>query len=168
MELLTKLGIDWRLLIAQLVNFLVLLAVLYRFLYGPIIKMLTERSEKIARSLAEASKIEEESARAAKTREELILKAREEAQKIMKDVQERAEAARAEAAEKARAETERIVASGKALLQSEKSAMLAEAHKELSELVITATERVLQETITEGREQKFIKETVRAMAEAKK
>lgn len=168
MELLSKLGIDWRLLLAQLVNFLVLLAILYRFLYRPVIKLLTERSEKIAHGLAEAARIEEESAKARETRERMILAAREEAQAIARDAHARAEAVRAEAAEKARAETERIVAAGKALLQNEKSAMLSEARKELSELVITATERVLRETITEEREQKLIKETVRAIAEAKK
>ena len=46
-ELFSKLGIDWKLLIAQIINFLVLLFVLYKFAYRPILSMLEKRTKKI-------------------------------------------------------------------------------------------------------------------------
>ena len=53
-ELLTKLGIDLKLLVAQIVNFLILLLVLYKFAYGPIVAMLEKRQKKIEKGLKEA------------------------------------------------------------------------------------------------------------------
>ncbi|MBC8316609.1 MAG: hypothetical protein H8E41_01795 [Desulfobulbaceae bacterium] len=54
--------IDWPTVIFQIINFLILIALLKRFLYGPIIKAMDEREEKIAQSLAEASRAEKEAA----------------------------------------------------------------------------------------------------------
>ena len=50
LEALNSLGIDYKLLIAQLVNFVLLFIVLYIFLYKPVLKMLNARSEKINKS----------------------------------------------------------------------------------------------------------------------
>jgi len=64
MELFAKLGIDWRLLIAQLVNFVILFTALTFLLYKPLIAALDKRRAKIAESLANAEKIGDELKRA--------------------------------------------------------------------------------------------------------
>ena len=51
MELLTKLGINWQLLLAQIVNFLIVLGVLGIFVYKPILNLLDARSERIRKSM---------------------------------------------------------------------------------------------------------------------
>lgn len=51
MEALDSLGIDWKLFIAQVINFIVLLLVLWKFLYGPIVSMLSDRKKKIEQGL---------------------------------------------------------------------------------------------------------------------
>ncbi|MBI4142938.1 ATP synthase F0 subunit B [Candidatus Uhrbacteria bacterium] len=53
-DLLHKLGVDWRLLIAQIVNFAILFFVLRKVLYRPVLAMLRERRERIAKGLADA------------------------------------------------------------------------------------------------------------------
>ena len=59
MELLHKLGIDWRLLIAQLINFSVLLFVLYKFLYHPILNILEKRRKQIEENDIRTKSLEE-------------------------------------------------------------------------------------------------------------
>ena len=55
-ELLSSLGIDLRLFLAQLINFSILLFVLFKFAYKPILNMMDERTEKIEKGAAEPSK----------------------------------------------------------------------------------------------------------------
>ena len=54
MEALANLGIDWKLLLAQVVNFVVVLLVLRRFAYQPMLRLLDERTHKIEKGLADA------------------------------------------------------------------------------------------------------------------
>jgi F-type H+-transporting ATPase subunit b len=54
-ELIEKLGVDWRLLASQAVNFLILLVLLRQFAYKPLLKVLKERRAKIEEGLAKAA-----------------------------------------------------------------------------------------------------------------
>ena len=54
MELLSNLGINGKLLLAQIVNFFILLYILKRFAYKPILKVLDDRKEKIEKGLRDA------------------------------------------------------------------------------------------------------------------
>jgi F-type H+-transporting ATPase subunit b len=58
-QLLSQLGIDWKLLIAQAVNFFLLLIILKMFVYGPLTKMLHERRARIEEGLAKAKEADE-------------------------------------------------------------------------------------------------------------
>jgi F-type H+-transporting ATPase subunit b len=58
-QLLSQLGIDWKLLIAQAVNFFLLLLILRLYVYGPLMAMLRERREKIEEGLAKAKEADE-------------------------------------------------------------------------------------------------------------
>ena len=53
-ELLSQLGIDWKLFLSQAVNFFILLAVLTYFVYKPLIKIIKKRNEKIKEGLDKA------------------------------------------------------------------------------------------------------------------
>jgi len=58
METLSSLGIDLKILLAQLVNFGILIFLLSKFLYKPVLKMLDQRKKKIAESIKKAEEIE--------------------------------------------------------------------------------------------------------------
>ncbi|MCK4891918.1 MAG: hypothetical protein KAS78_04575, partial [Candidatus Pacebacteria bacterium] len=60
LEIFSKLGLDYKLIIAQAVNFVLLLIILQRLAYKPILKMLNDRTEKIDKSLKQAEQIKEE------------------------------------------------------------------------------------------------------------
>lgn len=88
--------IDWPTVIFQIINFLILIALLKRFLYGPVIKAMDERERQVAARLAEAARTEEEAAERAaalakeqedfaRGREEKMLQVRQEIEKWKHD-----------------------------------------------------------------------------------
>lgn len=85
MEILTDFGIKWELLLAQIVNFTILLFILNKLVYKRVIKLLEERRQKIAQSLKDAKKIEDQLNRVEKERQGVLDKAKEEAKIIIND-----------------------------------------------------------------------------------
>lgn len=161
MELLANLGIDWRLLIAQLINFVVLLAVLYKFLYKPVLKLLHERTTRIEEGLKNAQEVERKLNEASAQYDKKVLEARGEAQKIVEAARLDAEKVRAELAADAHKEAEKIMASGRAHLAAEKEKIMHEAEHELSDLVAEATEHVLGDVVTPEIDKALIDSAVR-------
>jgi len=112
-------GIDWRLLVVNLVNFGILLSVLTYFLYRPITKILNTRREKVAEGVKNAELAEQRLKDIKKEEQSRLARAAQEADKLVSE-------ARASAAEKERT----IVQRGEAAA----SALLSEAEKQAQEL----------------------------------
>ena len=160
MELFAKLGIDWRLLIAQLVNFVILFTALTFLLYKPLIAALDKRRAKITESLANAEKIGDELKRANAESERIVTTARAESQRIASEAAKQAETARLAALEKTRAEVAGIIASGKAQLGAERDAMTAEVRRAAAELIVAATEKVINEKMTGAKDKSLIEKAI--------
>jgi len=160
MELLEKLGIDWRLLIAQLVNFLILVLILYKFLYKPLLKMLDGRKEKIEKGLRDAEQLGVELEKTKELQAAEIQKAKQEARGIIEEADKRAEAAGAETKAKTKAEVEKLIMVAKNQMIEEKSKMMAEIKKEAAELVIAVAEKVVGKTIDAKAQKNLIEETL--------
>src|SRR3989338_2880597 len=96
MELFEKLGMDWRLLLWQLVNFIVLFGVLTKLLYKPVLKMLDERSRKIAQGLKDAETATLSRQKGEEERNYIVREARQEAQKIIEAARGEGEKAKSE------------------------------------------------------------------------
>lgn len=150
MELLGQLGIDWRLLLAQMVNFLVLLGVLYKFLYRPVLVHLEERTARIEKSLSEAKRIEVQARQADEARIQLVAEARKEAQMISERAVQEAEVLRKKMVDDARREAERIVESGKVQLEMHKEVLLKDVRREVTGLIVSATRHVLGDVMDEN------------------
>ena len=140
-------GLNGKIFVAQLVNFGLVLLVLWRFAYRPIVNMLEARSEKIEKSVKQAEEIEARMNASEVERDEMMKKARLTAQEVAKKAQEDAEARTKAMGEKARAEVEKIVVQGKAQLASEREEMLSQVRKEVAQMAILAAEKILGETI---------------------
>ena len=88
MEFLGKIGVDFKLLIAQIINFLVLLWLLKILLYKPILKRLEERAKK-AREIEEKEReIQKRKAELQKRIEEMIEKTKEKTKEILQEAKE--------------------------------------------------------------------------------
>src|SRR3989338_4328594 len=155
-ELMTKLGIDWRLFIAQLVNFVVLIAVLYRFAYKPVLTLLEKRRVRIEKSLEEAQRIEEESKRMEQLKMQKVEEAKREAAAVLEDAAKKAEAAQQATLATTRVESEKIVMKAKQQIAHERGELLKGVQGEAAELVASAVEKVLKEKMDGEKDKKFI------------
>lgn len=155
-ELLTKLGIDWKLLIAQIVNFLVLLFVLWKFAYGPIVAMLEKRQKKIESGLKDAEDAHKKLAESTEKEKEILKKARTEAKDIIEKAHAQAEKGKSEIAGEAKTQAEKILANAKTEIEQEKLKTIAEIKSEIGGLVVAATEKIVGEKIDEKKDKEII------------
>ncbi len=136
---------DWHIIVAQAVNFAVVLIVLYLFALKPLNKLMSERSEKIGKGVSDA-KANAELLQATKAEYETALaKARAEANDIFQSGKKEAEAKRTEMLESAKREVATMVEGGKKTLEAEKAKMVENAKKEVVALIVAATRKVLED-----------------------
>lgn len=157
------LGIDLKIFLAQLVNFAVVLFVLWKWAYTPLLKLLDARSEKIEKSLKDADEVTKRVASLETERAAVIREAKAEAAKIVEAAQADAEARRVEMVEKSKREVERVVVNGKAALRSEQENMLREARKEMVEIAVAAAHKIFTEGVDEKKANSLAEEVVRKM-----
>ncbi len=159
-EIFEKLGLDGKLIIAQVVNFVLLLIILQRLAYKPVLKMLKERSERIEKSIKQAEKIEKELKNTEEIKLAEIKKAKEEAQKIIQDAYKISEGKIQESIERTKAKTQEIVGRAKQEIKAEKEKSIKEAKKEIADLVIQTTRKIIGNSINEESQKKLINETL--------
>lgn len=163
MEVLAKLGIDWKLLLAQAVNFLILLWVLRRFAYRPMLEFLEKRTKRIEAGLRDA-KVAEEKLRDIEGRERDIL---EKAKKEASDIVNRAREVACETSEKllaeSRAEAGRLLEDAHAKLEGEAARMKEEIQSDIADLVLLATEKVLKEKLTAEKDAELVQKAVKEL-----
>lgn len=161
-ELISKLGIDWKLLIAQIINFLVLLFVLYKFAYGPVLAMLEKRQKKIEKGLKDAEDAHKKLAESEEKQKEILKHARTEAKDIVEKAHIQAEKSKSGIAAEAKVQAEKIIAGAKAEIEQEKQKTIAEIKSEIGGLVVAATEKIVGERIDEGKDRELIEKAIKS------
>jgi F-type H+-transporting ATPase subunit b len=142
-----KLGINWGLLIAQIVNVGLVVWLLTMFLYRPVLNMLNERTRRIQDSLKEAEQVKEQLARANQDYDQKLGQARQEAAAILAQAQERAKGQEAEIVAQARQEADRIRAEAREQAVQERDQLLRDLKNQMAELVTITASRVLGEEL---------------------
>jgi F-type H+-transporting ATPase subunit b len=160
MELFTKLGINGALLISQIVNFVLLIVLLRKFAYTPVLKMLNDRSDKIEKSLQDAKRIEEELKNTEETKVAEIRKAKEEAAELVKKASETAQINSEKTLDETRKKTQEIVAKAKEEIKEEKEKSVKEAEKEIAGLAIQIAEKIIKKNLDTATEKKLAEETL--------
>ena len=148
MELFSKLGIDWRMLIAQMINFGILLFILHRYVYRPLIGMLEKREMMIAKSVEDVRAIDERLKEAEEGYDGVMIKARTEAAGMLELAEKTAEQRRVQTLEKTKEELKQIVEQTRSMLAHEKTQMIEDVRQEIAGLVVSATRRVLSDVVT--------------------
>lgn len=156
LEIFEKLGLDGRLIIAQAVNFFLLLIILQRLAYKPVLKMLKDRSDKIEKSLEQVKKIEEELKNTEESRVIEIKKAKEEAEIIIKNAYESAKKSSQESIEETRKKAQEILEKTKKEIISEKERSVKEAEKEIANISIQVAEKIISSKIDKNQEKELI------------
>jgi len=152
--------IDLNTLIWAIINFFVLLAILYKFLYKPVLKVLDGRKEEVANNLshAEASKKEAEEMFAEYKRQlqEATLKATE----IINNANKAAEEAKNQMMAQAREEAAAISERAQQEILREKEKAMKEVRDEIAGLAVLAAGKVLEKSITKDDHDKMINDFI--------
>lgn len=150
--------VDLKIIIAQVVNFGIVLAVLYFYALKPLSKLMKERSEKIAKGIDDAKTNAEILNNTKDKYEEALTKARKEADKIFQEGKKEAEEKKVLMLEKAKDEVAIMIENGKKNLENEKIKMVKEATEEITSLSVKIAEKILGKNIDGHFDQKTIKE----------
>jgi len=161
MELLGNLGINGKLLIAQIINFLILLFVLYKFAYGPILKMLEERTNKIEKGLKDADESHKKLAEIVQKEKEVMAEARKEAQAIIVKAEEQAKKNKEDIITESKTQSEKILADAQKKIEEEKNKMMVEVKGEIANLVVLATEKMIGEKMDTAKDKELIEKSIR-------
>lgn len=150
------LGIDLRLLIIQAIAFLVLVALLGKFVYPFLIKSIDDRRETIEQGLKEARASHEALEKAESRIETLLAEARNEADQILARSHQEATAQIAEAENKAKTRADQIVKDAHTQLQADIAKARIALKKDTAQLVALATERIIHEKIDTRKDAELI------------
>jgi len=144
-SIISTFHIDWKIIIAQMINFGVVFVVLYIYALKPLSKLMAERSEKIGKGIDDAKTNATLLAKMQTEYDETLSKAKNEANKIFQEGKKESELKKTAMLEEAKQEVEGIINNGKKMLEVEKSKMVEEAKKEIVSLAMQATEKLIKD-----------------------
>ncbi len=156
-------GVDWPHLVAQIISFCILCAVLYRFAYRPILKMLEERRKQIAQGLADTEAIKVELARTEAQRHEVLLRANEEASKLIEEARTASTRLGEQELQKAMASAEQVLRQAHETAEQDYTRMLVELRKQVGGLVVETTAAVTRKVLTPEDQQRIAEDAARQL-----
>ncbi|MSP21577.1 MAG: ATP synthase F0 subunit B [Dehalococcoidia bacterium] len=157
---IAALGFNLPGLIAQLINFAILLVVMRMFLYKPVLKILDERKTRIEEGLNRA---EQAAAQASASQDEarrVIEEARGQGRELVASAQEAAARLRAELEERARIDSAGIVSRARDEIKNERDQAIEQLRREFTDLALAAAERVIGQSLDRAAHQRLIDETL--------
>jgi F-type H+-transporting ATPase subunit b len=150
---------DLGLLLWNFIAFLILLYILGKFAWKPILKSLKERETGIADSLATAEKVKAEMAQLKSENEALLAKAREERAQLLKEARDIKDKIISEAKEQAKTEANKIIIDAQTAIQQQKMAALTDVKNQVGNLVIEVAEKILRRELNDkGQQENYIKQ----------
>jgi len=159
-------GVDWPHLVAQIISFSIVCALLYRYAYKPVLAILDQRRTQIARGIADSQKIKAQLTQTEAERHEILMEAGAEANKIVDEARAAAAQLRKNERERAVAAAEQIIKKAQEAAVQEHIRMLEELKGELGFLVVQATARVTGEVLTPDDQRRMAEETIKHLARA--
>lgn len=156
-------GVNPILLAAQIVNFLVVLFILQKLVYKPLLKLLDERKRKIEESLENAEKIQLELEETELKRAQVIENAIEEGKKIISEATAQGSQMMAESQAKAKADMEAMMEQGMQMIAGEKEKMKTEVKTEVAAMIGMSMEKVLGSGLDEKSHKKLVDDAVKTI-----
>ncbi|MGH9858257.1 MAG: F0F1 ATP synthase subunit B [Acidobacteriota bacterium] len=161
-EGLGALGIDGSALAFQVLNFVIVLLVLHRFAYKPILKVLEGRRRRIEESLKTAKELQQQRQELAQEQEKTLRVARQTARDIIGRAEAAAEKLTTDAAAQAHAASEKLMKETAAKVEHDITQAKTALQSELLLLVATAASNVIQEKIDAQKDEALIREALEA------
>jgi F-type H+-transporting ATPase subunit b len=156
-------GVDWPHLMAQIISFCIVCAVLYKFAYKPILSMLEQRRRQIELGLANAEQIKAELAKTEAQRQEVMQQANAQATQLIEEARAAAARVQAQETQKAIAAAEQIIAKSREAAAQDYAHMLAELRGEVGRLVVRTTAAVTGKILTPEDQRRLAEETAKQL-----
>ena len=153
---LGTLGVNWKLFLAQLINFCIVLFIFWKWIVKPLGEALTKRQEKIESGLHNAEYMEKEKQNFEQWRMNEMRKTRDEADKILKGAIVDAEKIKSETVGVAHTQAAKLIEQTKASLAQEKESMMKEIRTDVATLVVAASEKILRSKLDEKKDKDLI------------
>jgi F-type H+-transporting ATPase subunit b len=150
--------------IVELVTFLIMLAILARYVYPEIVKLAEARQRQIAEQLKEAEEARGAAEQRLKEAEERLNDARKTAQGVIDAAAKSAEQLRQEMRQKAEEESKRTVEAARKEIEAERDQAVRAVRSEVASLVVAATEKVIGETLDDARHRQLIDKAIGEVA----
>jgi len=163
-QLARTFGVNWSLLIANIISFIIVCALLKFFAYKRVLAMLEERRQRIAEGLANAEKIKAELARTEVQRQEVLTQANGQAVKLIEEARAAAGRVQEQETQKAIAAAEQIIAKAREAAAADHARMLAELKREVGRLVVQTTATVTGKILTPEDQRRIAEETARQVS----
>lgn len=160
-SLIETFHIDWKLFLAQIVNFAIVFGVLYWFAFKPLAKVMAERSKKIEKGLDDAKKIEEQLAMTKAEFNKSISEAKKQSVLILEKAAADADAKKAATVARAKEEIGQIINQEKQKMQTEKAQTLKEIKREVADLVVLSVEKILAKKFDKKEDLEMIRKMVK-------
>jgi F-type H+-transporting ATPase subunit b len=164
---LEALGINLGFLVSQIVNFTLLVLLLYFVAYKPILRMIDERSARIKKGMEDAEEAARKAAQAEQEFEHRVAEARKESQEIIAQATQVSEQARQEILELARTEAQQLIAKAREEIGRERQQAMSELRQQVADLSVLMTERVLGDMLDESAQRRLIADFIAQAEELK-
>lgn len=158
MNVAETLGLNWRDFIWHTINFIVLIFLLSRFLYKPIVAMLDERQRRVQESMERAEQVRLAAERAAQERETQLGETRRQIQEMLAQATQTAERIQADARERAQQEAQRLVERAQQEAEAERAQSMADLRREVAGLAVMAAERVISRSLDDPAHRQLVEE----------
>ena len=144
---MADLGLNIPSLIVFLVNFVILLIILYLFAYKPLLRLMDQRTDKIREGLEAAESARAEMAKSQADTQRALNEARIEGQRLIEQAREMAERYRTDEHDRARQEAEALIERAREEIVRERDAAIQEVRSQFADLAIAAAERVIERSL---------------------
>ena len=161
MEILNNFGIQPTLLFAQIINFVIILYLLKRFFYKPILKVLDDRRKKIEESLRNADLISEKLQKTDENSKKIIADSQIQAQNLIQDARREAERIGEKASLEARKTIDQALVDAKIQIEAERESIQKKIERETLDLVVAVVKKVLKRNLKPQEKQALTGSAVR-------
>jgi F-type H+-transporting ATPase subunit b len=157
-------GFNKSIFISQIISVLIVALLLRKFAYGPILKVLLERRERIEEGLKNADRIKSELAKTEAARLEILNKANTQANMLIEEARAAAAKVQETETQKAIQQAEQIIVKARQAAEADHARMIAELRKEIGGLVVKATSQVTGKILTLDDQKRLMEETNKQVA----
>ena len=167
-DLIDGLGINWPVLITQVVTFIILLVILRFVAYKPLMRMLDERSRRVKESMDQAEAVKEQSAHAEEEVKKQLLEASREGQERIARAVKAGEDMKQKAQEEAKQEAEALISRARGEIQRERDDAIGEVRREFADLTVLAAGKVIDRTLDKEQHRELIDKVLEESSTEKK